>query len=329
MVASRPGARAYRVELRHGHVVTTQLATRYLGDAACVPLIAAASPALRRGLEVRRRSTRARRSASADDPRARRARVLAQAGQRGDPRPHARRSPAAPSAARVCLLPTASGDPTDQIAAFRSSFGGLRCSLSHVSLFRLETEAVDLADAPARPGPDLRRRRQHAQPARDLARARDRRGADRVLARAASSSPARAPARCAGSSGGSPGRPGRRALAPGLGLVPGRAQRPLPPRRRAPRGRCSTRSPRPGIARLRDRRRRRGCSSAGPRSRDGGQRPRRAPRSGGSSRDGGGRRDARARMPTEPLTSPRPAIDEIPPDVCELRAVRALRSGRL
>jgi dipeptidase E len=45
---------------------------------------------------------------------------------------------------RVCLLPTASGDPTDQIAAFRSSFAGMRCSLSHVSLFRLETEAIDL-----------------------------------------------------------------------------------------------------------------------------------------------------------------------------------------
>lgn len=39
VVASRPGARAYRVELRHKHVVTTQLATRYLGDTACVPLI--------------------------------------------------------------------------------------------------------------------------------------------------------------------------------------------------------------------------------------------------------------------------------------------------
>ena len=39
VVASRPGARAYRVELRHGHVVTTQLATRCLGDTACVPLI--------------------------------------------------------------------------------------------------------------------------------------------------------------------------------------------------------------------------------------------------------------------------------------------------
>jgi len=39
VVASRPGARAYRVELRHGHVVTTQLATRYLGDEAFVPLL--------------------------------------------------------------------------------------------------------------------------------------------------------------------------------------------------------------------------------------------------------------------------------------------------
>ena len=47
---------------------------------------------------------------------------------------------------KICLLPTASGDPADQIAAFRASLGGLSCELSHVSLFRLETEAVDLAD---------------------------------------------------------------------------------------------------------------------------------------------------------------------------------------
>ena len=47
---------------------------------------------------------------------------------------------------KVCLLPTASGDPADQIAAFRASLGGLSCEVSHVSLFRLETEAVDLAD---------------------------------------------------------------------------------------------------------------------------------------------------------------------------------------
>ena len=39
VVASRPGARAYRIECHHGRVVTTQLATRYLGDEAVVPLI--------------------------------------------------------------------------------------------------------------------------------------------------------------------------------------------------------------------------------------------------------------------------------------------------
>ena len=47
---------------------------------------------------------------------------------------------------RICLLPTASGDPAEQIAAFRSSLGGLHCRLSHLSLFRLEHEGVgDLA----------------------------------------------------------------------------------------------------------------------------------------------------------------------------------------
>jgi dipeptidase E len=39
VVASRPGARAYRIEAHHGHVVTTQLATRYLGDESYVPLV--------------------------------------------------------------------------------------------------------------------------------------------------------------------------------------------------------------------------------------------------------------------------------------------------
>ena len=38
VVASRPNARAYRIELRHGYLVTTQLATRFLGDRRHVPL---------------------------------------------------------------------------------------------------------------------------------------------------------------------------------------------------------------------------------------------------------------------------------------------------
>ena len=47
---------------------------------------------------------------------------------------------------RVCLLPTASGDPADQIAAFRASLGDLPCDISHVALFRLEAEGFDLAE---------------------------------------------------------------------------------------------------------------------------------------------------------------------------------------
>jgi peptidase E len=45
---------------------------------------------------------------------------------------------------RICLLPTASGDPQDQIASFRRSFGERDCEPSSVSLFRLGTERVDL-----------------------------------------------------------------------------------------------------------------------------------------------------------------------------------------
>ena len=47
---------------------------------------------------------------------------------------------------RVCLLPTASGDPTEQIAAFRASLGDVDCDVSHVSLFRLEADVIDLAE---------------------------------------------------------------------------------------------------------------------------------------------------------------------------------------
>jgi len=45
---------------------------------------------------------------------------------------------------RICLLPTASGDPVEQIAAFRAALRGVHCRLTHVSLFRLETESIDL-----------------------------------------------------------------------------------------------------------------------------------------------------------------------------------------
>jgi peptidase E len=42
---------------------------------------------------------------------------------------------------RICLLPTASGDPYEQIVRFYSSFGELG-ALSHISLFRLGTHPV-------------------------------------------------------------------------------------------------------------------------------------------------------------------------------------------
>ena len=45
---------------------------------------------------------------------------------------------------RVCLLPTASGDPQEGIASFHSTLTRYECRPSHVSLFRLERERVDL-----------------------------------------------------------------------------------------------------------------------------------------------------------------------------------------
>ena len=45
---------------------------------------------------------------------------------------------------RVCLLPTASGDPQDGIASFYSVLERFDCVATHVSLFRREREQVDL-----------------------------------------------------------------------------------------------------------------------------------------------------------------------------------------
>jgi peptidase E len=48
--------------------------------------------------------------------------------------------------ARILFLPTASGDPNAQIAAFRSAFGNRACVPHHLSLFRLEQEPADLRE---------------------------------------------------------------------------------------------------------------------------------------------------------------------------------------
>ena len=47
---------------------------------------------------------------------------------------------------RICLLPTASGDPDDQIQRFYRAFHELPCEPSHLSLFRLGAQPVDLRE---------------------------------------------------------------------------------------------------------------------------------------------------------------------------------------
>lgn len=46
----------------------------------------------------------------------------------------------------VCLLPTASGDPVEQIARFRQFFGLRGCVVTHLSLFRLEQSGQSIAE---------------------------------------------------------------------------------------------------------------------------------------------------------------------------------------
>ena len=48
-------------------------------------------------------------------------------------------------APKICLLPTASGDPEDQIARFRRSFGGRGCEVTDISLFRLGANPIDVS----------------------------------------------------------------------------------------------------------------------------------------------------------------------------------------
>src|SRR4051812_12732687 len=45
---------------------------------------------------------------------------------------------------RICLLPTASGDPEEQIQRFSRAYHDLPCEPTHLSLFRLGTRPVDL-----------------------------------------------------------------------------------------------------------------------------------------------------------------------------------------
>ena len=47
---------------------------------------------------------------------------------------------------RICLLPTASGDPEDQIVSFRRLFAERDCRPSSISLFRLGIDRIDVRD---------------------------------------------------------------------------------------------------------------------------------------------------------------------------------------
>jgi dipeptidase E len=229
-----------------------------------------------------------------------------------------------PRRLRVCLLPTASGDPADQISAFRSSFAGLPCSLSHVSLFRLETEAVDLAahlldqDLIYVGGGSMLNllavwRAHHID---EVLTDCWRRGV--VLA--GQSAGAMCWFEC-----GVTRSAGSAKFAPGLGLVPGvlsvHYHRDAD-RRQTLLEQAGTRGIRgygiddgAGVVVRGDEIVEAFTGHEGPavwRVEPDGQ--------GGATE---------TRMPTQLLESPRPAIDEIPDAVFELRAVRALRSGRL
>jgi dipeptidase E len=45
---------------------------------------------------------------------------------------------------KICFLPTASGDPGEQITRFHAAFAGRPCEPAHLSLFRLGSHPVDL-----------------------------------------------------------------------------------------------------------------------------------------------------------------------------------------
>ncbi len=60
--------------------------------------------------------------------------LLRLAGERGGARP------------RICILPTASGDTSEQISSFYSAFGERTCEPSDVSLFRLGRRPMALRD---------------------------------------------------------------------------------------------------------------------------------------------------------------------------------------
>ena len=225
--------------------------------------------------------------------------------------------------ASACCRPPAA-TPRTRSPASAAPFGERDCDPEVISLFRLGEQPVDLRERAAGAGRDLRRWRQHGQPARDLAGPRPRRAPARVLAAGILLCGQSAGAMCWFEQrdhqllGGPDGRRGARAAA-------GKRLRPLP--RCSPRGDGPICAPSP-----------RGCSKPASASRT---RPRRCSRavscarrsararalgSGASAPGAGPPRSSCARRTAR--GQPRPAIDDVRAEIIELRQTLAARAAQ-
>ena len=262
---------------------------------------------------------------SADDgpphPRPRRPRLhLAPARPRGLRAAAAAGDRARRRRPRICILPTASGDTSDQIGRFYAAFGERACEPSDLSLFRLGRRPMALRD--------------HLL-AQDLIyvgggslvnllavwEAHDLGGSSASPGARASSSPARAPARCAGSRPGSPNRRAGPLPGAGLGLLERQPLRPLQQRARAPR-RLPRRGRQRDAGRLRPRRLRR-PALGGQRHPLGPDRPPRRPR---LPRQSGETGVTESPLPARFLPAPAPAA--LREDIAEFRRIKQMRHAR-
>ena len=141
VVSSRPDGRAFRVERRGARVREAALEVEYLGDAGRPAGLrtarASAGPRrARRRWRGRSMSARARHRRAASRPRSARSSRWAAAASRWS-RPtrcsttSCSRSPRAREP-RILFLPTASGDTTPQINAFKARFHGRTCVAEHL-----------------------------------------------------------------------------------------------------------------------------------------------------------------------------------------------------
>ena len=160
-VASRPGARAFRMRVAaNGRVTRKALRSAYLGDGARGAGPPKAAPSLRVGVS------------DPAHPRAGRRRVHRLGGGLTRSTSTWSRLTRPARAPRVCLIPTASGDPEAQIDRFYRRVRAARLrALARVAVPPGQPPHGP-ARAPAVARRDLRGRRQHAQPARALAGAR-------------------------------------------------------------------------------------------------------------------------------------------------------------